>query len=109
MSGTNNGGRSSGIDGEGNSNPLLTNIIFVGNIGLNGGVMLNSAKGNGCVVSPNLTNVVFSGNSATYNGGAMLNIGRDGGKSNPILTNVTISGNKAGGDGGIEVEGRTGH
>ncbi|MBI5296809.1 MAG: S-layer homology domain-containing protein [Chloroflexi bacterium] len=64
------------------SNPIITNVTFIGNSALTGGGMANNWYS-----SPTLTNVTFSGNSAIY-GGGMAND-----TSSPTLTNVTFSGN----------------
>ena len=73
-----------------NSNPILSNITFSGNIARAGGGMYNYSS------SPTLSNITFSGNSAMNNGGGMFNYD----SSNPTLDNITFSGNSAVYDGG---------
>lgn len=72
-----------------NSRPLLTNLSFSGNKGLNGGGMYNIYS------DPKLTNVSFIGNSASNHGGGMYNE-----NSRPTLTNATFIGNSASNRGG---------
>ncbi len=66
--------------------PMLTHLIFSGNLAQDGGGMHNHHS------SPTLTDVTFSGNfSSNGNGGGMHN----NDNSSPKLTNVTFSGNEA--------------
>ena len=67
-----------------NSNLIVTNCTFSGNVGNKGGGMYSS-YGN-----PTLTNCIFIGNSANY-GGGLFNIN----DSNSIMENCTFSGNVA--------------
>ena len=70
-----------------NSNPTLTNVIFIGNIAVEGGGMYNVHS------NPTLTNVTFINNYASY-GGGMYNIWSYNYSYYPELTNVTFSGNR---------------
>ncbi len=79
-------------------NPVLSNIIVIGNLASSGGGMLSSGDTNGAS-APSLINVTFSGNWANH-GGGMYNNGASNGMSNPTLTNVTFNGNQAGAHGG---------
>ena len=93
--------------------PTLNNLVFVGNIGVEGGAMTlvngsnaaisnawfggNAASDYGGALhsessNPTLVNVQMSGNRAAAGGGALYNLA-----SNPDLVNVTIAGNAAGG------------
>src|SRR5690606_32436407 len=64
-----------------NSNPILSNLDFIGNSARSGAGMYNDQS------SPTLTNVIFSQNSAS-DGGGMYND-----RSNHTLTTVTFSAN----------------
>jgi len=69
-----------------NGSPMLTHLIFSGNLAQDGGGMHNHHS------SPTLTDVTFSGNfSSNGNGGGMHN----NDNSSPTLTNVTFRGNEA--------------
>jgi hypothetical protein len=71
------------------SSPTLMNVVFNANAGTEtsrGGAMVNDTNS-----SPHLTNVTFAGNRVTYTGGAMLNADN----SNPILENVTFYDNSS--------------
>ena len=87
---TNGGGMYNGF-----SNPMLTDVTFIGNSATtkNGGGMYNSAS------NPTLTNVTFSGNTAILNGNG--GGGMDNHYSSPTLTNVIFSDNSAEVGGGI--------
>jgi predicted outer membrane repeat protein len=71
------------------SNPTLTNLIFIDNLATGEGGGLYNNEGN-----PTLTNVTFSSNSANFGGGMYNRLG------NPILTNVAFNSNTAGSFGG---------
>ena len=71
-----------------NSNPILSNLNFIGNSARGGAGMYNDQS------SPTLTNVIFSQNSA-IDGGGMYND-----QSNPTLTTVTFSANSSSNLGG---------
>ena len=64
-----------------NSNPILSNLNFIGNSAMRGAGLYNAQS------SPTLTNVIFSQNSAG-DGGGMYND-----QSNPTLATVTFNGN----------------
>ncbi|MEY2370740.1 InlB B-repeat-containing protein [Lysinibacillus capsici] len=72
------------MSNDGVSNPILTNMIFIGNEAYIGGGMFNDGSS-----SPNLRNTLFTGNKADFDGAT---ISTDSPTSNIILTNVTISG-----------------
>jgi len=72
------------MSNDGVSNPILTNMIFIGNEAYIGGGMFNDGSS-----SPNLRNTLFTGNKADFDGAT---ISTDSPASNIILTNVTISG-----------------
>jgi hypothetical protein len=79
-----------GIDGGGmfnrESNPVLVNVYFHGNLAEgDGGGMFNSAG------NPTLVNVIFFKNNTLNSGGGIYNFD----DSNPVLTNVTITDNIA--------------
>jgi predicted outer membrane repeat protein len=71
-----------------NSNPILSNLNFIGNSARRGAGMYNDQS------SPTLSNVIFSQNSAG-DGGGMYND-----QSNPTLTTVTFSANSSSNLGG---------
>ena len=71
--------------------PMLTDLIFSGNLAQDGGGMHNRSS------SPTLTDVTFSGNFSNGNGGGMHN----NDNSSPTLTHVTFSGNLAKYGGGM--------
>jgi len=68
-----------------NSNPILSNLNFIGNSAWGGAGMYNAQS------SPTITNVIFSQNTAG-DGGGMYNI-----NSSPTLTYVTFTDNEGGG------------
>ena len=78
--------------------PSLNNLIFSGNMAVQGGAIYNSADSS--TSNPSLTNVIFFGNVATGAGGALFNDAGDFGHSSPSLTNVTFFSNTAGNAGG---------
>ncbi len=80
-----------GMYNEDNSNPTLTNCIFIGNSALNGGGIHNKQS------NPVLIDCTFSKNTAVVDGSGMANINN----SNPTLTKCTFSGNSAKWGGGI--------
>jgi len=65
------------------SSPVITNCLFSGNVGYNGGAMSNNAS------NPVVTNCIFNGNRAQL-GGGMCNVG-----SNPLVINCTFTRNTA--------------
>jgi len=77
-----------GIYNSSGGNPVLNNIIFIGNLAQTGGGVYNYS------CRPTLTDVTFSNNSATF-GGGIANW-----TSSPTLTNVIFSGNSVDNDGG---------
>ena len=87
--------------------PILTNLIFNGNSGSDGGAIYNSGESSG-KSSPSLTNVTFSGNTASSFGGAMYNNGSAGGESSLQISNVTFSDNSAYSGGAIYNSGNLG-
>ncbi len=66
-----------------NSSPTITNCLFTGNVGWNGGAMYNFSS------SPTLTNCIFNGNMSQY-GAGMYNV-----NSTPTLINCTFTHNTA--------------
>ncbi|PKO16592.1 MAG: hypothetical protein CVU39_07155 [Chloroflexi bacterium HGW-Chloroflexi-10] len=67
------------------SSPVVTNVIFRGNLANFGGGMCNDSS------SPIITNVIFSNNLGEYDGGGMYNTTG----SNPVMLDVTFSENFA--------------
>ncbi|MEO9013117.1 MAG: T9SS type A sorting domain-containing protein [Ginsengibacter sp.] len=80
-----------GNSNTGHSSPSLTNMNFSSNHSYAGGAILNDVSS-----IPILVNVTIKGNKADKSGGGIFN-----GTSSPILTNVTLSGNTALLGGGI--------
>jgi hypothetical protein len=78
------------------SNPTVTDCLFVNNSAGTGGGMDNTAS------SPSVSGCVFTGNTAVF-GGGMANISG----SNATVTDCTFTGNLAGGGGGLFVAGGT--
>jgi predicted outer membrane repeat protein len=76
------------------SNPTVTNCTFSGNSGATGGGMLNHNS------SPRVTNCIFSGNSA-YSGGGMYADTMGRATSDSTVTNCTFNGNSAEWGGGM--------
>jgi predicted outer membrane repeat protein len=75
------------------SHPSLTRVTFSGNLArANGGGMGNLFNSH-----PDLVDVTFNGNTAMNFGGGMYNVTN----SNPTLTRVTLSGNMADSGGGL--------
>ncbi len=68
------------------SNPTLTNIIFINNSANRGGGMSNDDNSN-----PSIINVAFINNSAGWGGGGMYNYAN----SNPVVINTTFNSNLA--------------
>ncbi len=76
-----------GIFNTPDSNPILSNITFSGNIAWFGGGVYSAS-------TPELINV-YLGNNAAYYGGGMYNDGTHTPGTNPYLTDVTFSDNSA--------------
>ncbi|RMD96921.1 MAG: hypothetical protein D6816_18270, partial [Bacteroidetes bacterium] len=75
-----------------NGSPMLTNIIFSGNLAVQYGGGINNSNNS----SPTLTHVTFSGNTTYYHGGGMYNQS----SSNPVLNDVVFVNNSTYNDGG---------
>lgn len=84
----------------GKSNPLLNNVLFVGNSAGGGGAMFNAGYSLG-TSNPVLNDVTFVDNKSFGAGGAMFNNGTSVGTSSPVLNRVTFTNNSSiPGDGG---------
>jgi hypothetical protein len=72
------------------SSPTVTNCMFIGNSAIFGGGMYNYYS------SPTVTNCMFTENSATWGGGMSNDL-----DSSPMVTNCTFTGNSAIAGGGM--------
>ena len=76
------------------SSPTITNSTFSGNTAANGGAIYDDGSSSG-ISNPSIANATFSNNSATSRGGAIYDDASDSGTSSPIIRSATFSGNSA--------------
>ena len=74
-----------GLDNRKNSNPTVTNCVFIGNTATSGGGGMHNYVGNAIATgNPTITNCLFAGNSAAAGAGMRNN------DPSPLITNSTF-------------------